>query len=264
MLGKLILHTVLHGLEEKTMTKKGIVIQGCISMVVLLILGSLNQVVGYQTIPISKKTMITNENMRGCRQDDPVNWTVNGTMGNNGIYISPITLTCSFNQSIIAGVYYRYNDGGWVLYTEPFTISVQGMILFQFYAVDYEGNHGQTVLIHYGIDYTPPSLMVITHRIGVFTWRITAAVSDNLGIDYVEFYFDDVLQVTMENAPYEWTWTQTLFEKPVIKVVAYDVAGWNASYSKTSSTEYRPSQLRNMLFSVLMLYLQMRIRHVLY
>ena len=247
------------------MNKKLLAVGISITAVILLILTSLSNVVGYQTVQSSNQTLITNRINRGFRQDD-VYWTCNGTMGNNGIYISPIILTCSYNQSIIAGVYYRYNGLDWVLYTEPFTISIQGGISFQFYTVDYNGNQWTTLPILFWIDYTPPSLMVITHRIGVFTWRITAAVSDNLGIDYVEFYFDDVLQVTMENEPYEWTWTQTLFEKPVIKVVAYDVAGWNASYSKTSSTccySQQRNQHRTLLYSALMMYSQMRIQQLL-
>ena len=236
-----------------------------ICAVVLLVLGSLSNVVGRQTVQSSHKTTITNGVTCGFKQDDIINWTVNGTMGNNGWYISPIILTCSYNHSIIAEVYYRYSgNGGWVLYTEPFTISSQGMIVFEWYWVDYDGGEHQTIPTIFGIDYTPPYLTVTTIRIGVFTWRITVDACDNdSGIDYAEFYIDDVLQITIERPPYVWIWTQNIFEKPVIKVVVYDGAGWNASYSKTTSTEYYNShhnnQHRSLLYSALMMYSQMRI-----
>lgn len=88
-----------------------------------------------------------------------VNWTINGTMGKNGWYISPITLTCTYDHDWYAGVYYSYNASGFVLYTGPFTIYDQGRIGFAWYTVDYQGNQGG---LHgpftFGIDYTPPEV----------------------------------------------------------------------------------------------------------
>lgn len=45
----------------------------------------------------------------------------------------------------------------------------------------------------------------------------------------VEFYIDDVLQVTLTSQPYNWTWSQRSLGKHVIKVIAYDFNGDIAS-----------------------------------
>lgn len=208
----------------------------------------------------------------GFGQGD-VNWTINGMLGKHGIYISPVILTSTYNQSMIAGVYYRYHDGDWELYTEPFTISIQGNIVFQWYPVDHNGNQGTVHTFQpFGIDYTPPYINVIKERISILTWRITVEAFDNVtGIDYVEFYVNGLLLTTITTPPYTWIWTQKIFEKPVIKVVVYDLAGLNANYSTTTSTDYSHSQLssqynsqqRNLFRSTLMVYYQMRIKQVL-
>jgi hypothetical protein len=45
----------------------------------------------------------------------------------------------------------------------------------------------------------------------------------------VEFYVDDVLQATLTEQPYNWTWSQRTFGKYVIKIIAYDFNGDMAS-----------------------------------
>ena len=45
---------------------------------------------------------------------------------------------------------------------------------------------------------------------------------DPSGISRVEFYIDEQLMETISDAPYQWTWTQNVFFKHTIKVVAFD------------------------------------------
>ena len=45
----------------------------------------------------------------------------------------------------------------------------------------------------------------------------------------VEFYVDGVLQATLTEQPYNWTWSQRTFGKHIIKVIAYDFNGDTAS-----------------------------------
>jgi hypothetical protein len=45
----------------------------------------------------------------------------------------------------------------------------------------------------------------------------------------VEFYIDGVLQATLTEQPYNWTWSQRTFGKHVIKIIAYDFNGDTAS-----------------------------------
>jgi hypothetical protein len=44
-------------------------------------------------------------------------------------------------------------------------------------------------------------------------------------VEKVEFYIDDVLQTTLTEQPYNWTWSQYTIGKHVIKVIAYDFNG---------------------------------------
>ncbi len=45
----------------------------------------------------------------------------------------------------------------------------------------------------------------------------------------VEFYVDGILQATITEQPYNWTWSQKTFGKHLIKVIAYDFNGDTAS-----------------------------------
>jgi hypothetical protein len=124
-----------------------------ICAVVLLVLGSLSNVVGYQSVK-SRGTPESNPKM----QMGPgyINWTVNGTMGENGWYISPITLTCTYDHDVWAHIYYDIGNGT-TEYTGPFNITNQGLVNFMYIAVDYEGNSSPPgIFPTFKIDYTPP------------------------------------------------------------------------------------------------------------
>jgi outer membrane protein assembly factor BamB len=52
---------------------------------------------------------------------------------------------------------------------------------------------------------------------------------EQIGIDKVEFYIDDVLKATDNTRPYSWTWNTPAFFTHTIKVTAYDTSGNSAS-----------------------------------
>ncbi len=58
---------------------------------------------------------------------------------------------------------------------------------------------------------------------------IIANVTSISDIDRVEFYVNDKLKETVDEAPYEFNWSQILSFKKTIKVVAYDSEGNNAT-----------------------------------
>jgi hypothetical protein len=59
---------------------------------------------------------------------------------------------------------------------------------------------------------------------------VNASVSNiNYGITKVEFYVDDILQTTVDTAPYQWTWEHPAFFRHVLKIVAYDTGGHTAT-----------------------------------
>jgi len=82
----------------------------------------------------------------------------------------------------------------------------------------------------------PNSLYLMNHRILPFIGTIVIGkidievnATDNTGVTSVEFYVDSVLVSTDSSAPYKWTWSDISFFRHIIRVVAYDIAGNQAS-----------------------------------
>ncbi len=66
--------------------------------------------------------------------------------------------------------------------------------------------------------------------IGLIDIEINAS-QEQIGIERVEFYIDDILQATDITVPYSWTWNNIRFFKHTIKVIAYDTSGKSTSTS---------------------------------
>jgi len=170
-----------------------------------------------------------------------VNWTVNGTMGKGDWYISPITLTCTYDHDSIAYIYYKYNDNGWEQYTEPFTIYTQGGIILEWYAVDYEGNIEETCTLTFKIDYTLPVIELTVEKIGFMKWLFSAMASDSIsGLINVEFYLDGQFLANVTTAPYEWIWTGS--GSHTVQAIAYDSAGNSAASAVVNSVPQNQNQ----------------------
>jgi hypothetical protein len=190
--------------------------------VILLVMGSLSNVVGYQTENFNKKISET-------YSDDIV---IQGTMGENGWYISTVEIT------FINGNYtfYRIDYGPWTAYTSPIIIGSDGIHLFEATS-DFVHIYNLTIKI----DCTAPVIKLFSMtRAGFFKWEYTANVSDNTrGINRVEFYLDDQLVGTCSTNPYIYYWTGFLFlyrlknlilyhtTRTVANCVVYDNAGNN-------------------------------------
>jgi hypothetical protein len=66
---------------------------------------------------------------------------------------------------------------------------------------------------------------------------VTAAASDNIGVERVEFYVDGVLQASDTTAPYQFSWnTISSVGSHSIVVLAYDKSGNTAQSATTSVT----------------------------
>lgn len=204
-----------------------------VCVIVVLFLGiSITPIAG--SMPIEKSSA---KPLNSLMQPGPweVNWTINGTMGDNGWYISPITFTCTYDHDNIAAVYYMINYNGWQLYTEPFTVYDQGRISFMWYWVDYHGNvetpHGPYII---SIDYTPPVIQLTVEKIGFMKWKFTAIAGDNIsGVEKVEFYLDNQFLGNATSLPYEWLWTG--IGSHTVTAIAYDFGGLSSSSSKVLS-----------------------------
>ena len=80
-----------------------------------------------------------------------------------------------------------------------------------------------------GLYISDRKIIPLQHAIIIGRITVAAKVTDDDGIERVEFYINNDLKYIDNNAPYEWLWDETVFSKQWIKVVAYDNVGESAS-----------------------------------
>jgi hypothetical protein len=102
------------------------------------------------------------------------------------------------------------------------------------------------------IDQTPPDIE-LTKRNGLNDQVIFTAncEDDTSEVERVEFYLDDVLQETIFEAPYKWTWTGT--EEHSVYAIGYNYAGLSQESTNLStphSFSYY-SQFINIIFQII-------------
>ena len=90
--------------------------------------------------------------------------TLAATMGSNGWYVSDVVVTLSAFDGVsgIATVEYRVNDGPWLSYSGPFTLSDGGAYVVEFAAVDVAGNQDSLHRITFKIDQAGPAFLSLT------------------------------------------------------------------------------------------------------
>ncbi|HWR27237.1 MAG TPA: hypothetical protein VN377_02245 [Candidatus Thermoplasmatota archaeon] len=176
-----------------------------------------------ESLPIEKEqSMMT----RGC--SDGI--ILNGTMGQNNWYISPVTITFATGNR----TFLKIDGGGWSEYTVPIVIDTEGFHEVWWYYIDEHGNQSSIYSTSFKIDMTPPTITITKHRIGLFKYSFTINVSDNTsGVVLLEFYLDDALVGTVTVLP--WVYVMEVFGNHAIKVIAYDAAGLNGSDSASTS-----------------------------
>jgi len=164
---------------------------------------------------------------------------VNREMGNNDWVVSDVNITMIPDD--ITAVYYKVDDGGWMLYTSPLVISDDGEHKFSWYVVDDDGNPSTPDSISFKIDQTQPDAELSSEKIGIFKTKFIANVSDETSdIERVEFRDGDYnfLESIDYDSPYEWTWKS--WRKKKMKAVAFDNAG-NSAISNKVTTQYSHS-----------------------
>jgi hypothetical protein len=175
------------GMEKYPLLRKGLV---C-GIIVLFLGMSIISMVG--SVPIDKEHSVM---PKSCFID----FIINGTMGNNGWYISPVQVT------IVDGnyTYFRIDNGNWTVYTGPFVISTDGKHIIGA-TPDFEHIYNVTIKI----DQTIPAIFNFTmSRAGIFKWKLLANVSDETsGINRVEFYFNNnFVNTSFAPGPYIVYW----------------------------------------------------------
>ncbi len=144
------------------------------------------------------------------------------------------TFICESDE--IAEIYYGI-DGNWSLYTGMFNVPDGGEHILEWYAVNHQGNQSEVDgPFFFKVDKTPPDIILtyeLTYNflIKIFEFTFTAAASDSMsGMDYVEFYVNDVLQETVTGSLPTYKWRLWLKDdiKMNVSAKAFDIAGNSA------------------------------------
>ncbi|MFN7249458.1 MAG: S8 family serine peptidase [Anaerobacillus sp.] len=92
--------------------------------------------------------------------------SVNGVSGKNGWYTSDvtITLTATDADSDVLETYYRVADGAWQTYSQPITITEDGVHSIEFYSVDSFNNEEAVSSIEVKVDQTAPTLTITVDK----------------------------------------------------------------------------------------------------
>jgi hypothetical protein len=138
--------------------KNNIFGKGLVFGIVVLFLG-MNIVPIVGSLPIEKQVSKVGS---AKPLDWEVNWTINGTMGDNGWYISNVIITFTFdNGSPPMRIYYKLHAGDpWTEYTAPITISSDGIYELYIMIIDQYGNEYVYGPFCFKIDKTPPAIWV--------------------------------------------------------------------------------------------------------
>lgn len=154
----------------------------------------------------------------------PVEITIDGILGDNGWYISCVTITMEATGPNVSYIMLKLDDGDWQEYTGPFVIREDGIHLLCWYSVDNEGNQSHPECIEIKIDQTPPIINGLTaKKIEINTWLFTADVFDETsGVNRVEFYVDGEFVGVVTEAPYILEYSGTGYG---LQIVVYDNAG---------------------------------------
>lgn len=166
--------------------------------------------------------------------DSPCYPVLFGTMGENGWYVSCVTVSFVYDPEEIVELYYYFDDGDWMLYAEPFMVCEDGEHTICWYYIDKEGNQSDVECIYFKIDQTPPTIELCWEAYkenGIWYVVFTATCDDDTsGMDRVEFFIQTLHQFTDDEVPYEWIieWSYAL-SGVRFYAYAYDKAGNNES-----------------------------------
>jgi len=162
--------------------------------------------------------------------DPPCYLVLDGTMGENGWYVSCVMISFVYDPEEIAAVCYNIDSGSWQMYIGPFMACWDGEHTFCWYYIDKEGNQSAIECIEIKIDQIAPTIDLTweSYNYNGILWIFFLAFCNDAtsGMDRVEFFIEDVYQFTDYTEPYEWIieWS-TALEGCVFYAYAYDKAG---------------------------------------
>ena len=157
--------------------------------------------------------------------------SLNGTMGENGWYVSDVmvTLNATDDDSGVNVTYYQIDDGVWQLYTIPFPLFTDGMHPIGYYSVDNMGNIEPEQSVQCNIDQTAPTVnLSIKLGLGLFPDSFIANCDDETsGMDRVEFNPNCFPSLIDYEEPFEFPVNGIPTDEfyIIIDAVAFDAAG---------------------------------------
>jgi hypothetical protein len=199
------------------------------------------------------------------------NHTFSGTMGDNGWYVSNVTITFTYQDPGppmpfddgphgVNHTYYKLqNEDNWTEYRAPVVVSVSGMFNLSYYSVD-KMNVSEPVKgpFPFKIDKNTPvfiNFTVTPENLLKTKWLLNATVSDQTsGVARVEFYVDGGFVSTV-TSPIGGSW---IFEYQgdgkTAQAIVYDNAG-NSAMSNQINTlalfpDNQPTQYPNGMLSI--------------
>jgi hypothetical protein len=198
-------------MQTKSLLKKGL----AVGIIVLL---------GVNIAPLTSGSLLEKTNVKGklnpvsLLDSRDINITFNGTMGENGWYVSPVEIIIVFeNDSYVAYFYYKIDNGNLTEYTPPVDdiwVNEDGIHCFYGYFTDSQGNIEEVIgPFNFKIDQTPPTIIDFTFaRVGFFKCIFNTSIFDNTsGINHVEFWLDDQFIGNCSALPYFVYWRHSLF-----------------------------------------------------
>jgi len=207
----------------------------CLAIGIILLLLGLGTLPMVESVPIEKENSVISKSYL----DDIV---ISGTMGENGWYVSSVTITFVDGNGTWVRCFVKIDSGNWFEYFGPLVVSSDGVHTVWWFYIDQWGIQSPVYSVTFKIDTTPPEISLMKERTGINKIKFIATVCDAIsGIWRVEFYLDDELQFTDYDFPFEWTWDGSGNHN--VTATVFDFAGNSASSSM--STPYILSFIQN-------------------
>ncbi|MGC9060180.1 MAG: OmpL47-type beta-barrel domain-containing protein [Thermoplasmata archaeon] len=154
--------------------------------------------------------------------------TPDGSVGNDGWYLTPVKLKISSASTENVTVYYRIDGSEWLVYNGEIFISSEGTHVVEYYGVDSAGNANQIEKFIAKIDMGKPFTThdPITYWYNTTNVLITFSASDNTsGVKYTKVKIDDGLWLTLNTGSASSPITITGEGIHTVKYYSVDIAG---------------------------------------
>ena len=210
-------------MEGNNLIKKGIAVAVILLFVSVSIISSTGGIAREKHD--STENLLLSSPMVSNTVSPDVTVILNGTIGENGWYVSCVVINITTDDNV-STVYYSIDNGSWQTFDGvPIVVCDDGLHIFCWYYVDNEGNESDVECIYFKIDQTPSTIEILWEQIDldiVFTAECNDATS---GVDRVEFYVENELLYIDLEEPFTWIPAQP--DIYPLKVIAYDNAGNN-------------------------------------